>query len=114
MDNVQQHNIFIAINVCTRIHAECGILESSSRGTHRKSKRGSNIRIGMVSSNPTRGMDVCLCLFCVCVMQRPCDELITHRRSHGLLQSVILGIDSKGSGKPQIISAQTASVSVKI
>jgi hypothetical protein len=23
--------------------------------------------IGVVGTNPTRGMDVCLCLFCVCV-----------------------------------------------
>jgi hypothetical protein len=29
-----------------------------------------------VGSNPTQGMDVCLCLFCVCVMLGSCDGLI--------------------------------------
>jgi hypothetical protein len=36
---------------------------------------------GTVSSNPTRGMDVCVCLFWVFVRWRPCDGLITRPRS---------------------------------
>jgi hypothetical protein len=37
-----------------------------------------------VGSNPTRGMDVCVCLFCLCCpvyRQRPCDGLIPRPRS---------------------------------
>jgi hypothetical protein len=40
---------------------------------------------GIVGSNPTRDMDVCKHLFCVCVVlcrQRPCDGLIPFPRSH--------------------------------
>jgi hypothetical protein len=39
---------------------------------------------GIVGSNPTRGMDVCLRSFCVCVFlyrQRPYDGLIPRLRS---------------------------------
>jgi hypothetical protein len=39
---------------------------------------------GIVASNPTQGMSVCLCLFCVCVVlcrQRPCVGLIPCPRS---------------------------------
>jgi hypothetical protein len=39
---------------------------------------------GIVGSNATRGIDVCLCLVCVCVVlcrKRPCDGLIPRPRS---------------------------------
>jgi hypothetical protein len=38
---------------------------------------------GVVGSNPNRGMDICLRLFCVCVLcrLRPCDGLISRPRS---------------------------------
>jgi hypothetical protein len=42
------------------------------------------LNTGIVGSNPARGMDVCLRLFCVCVVlcrYRPCDGLITRSRS---------------------------------
>jgi hypothetical protein len=35
---------------------------------------------GVVGSNLTRGMGVCIHLFCVCVRQRPCDGLVTRPR----------------------------------
>jgi hypothetical protein len=36
---------------------------------------------GIVGSNPTWGMDVCVRLFCVCVVLWPCDGLIPRPRS---------------------------------
>jgi hypothetical protein len=40
---------------------------------------GSNT--GIMGSNPTQGMDVCLCLFCVFLRWWPCDGLILRPRS---------------------------------
>jgi hypothetical protein len=37
--------------------------------------------IGVVGSNPTQSMGVCLCLFCVCVGSPPCDGLNSRPRS---------------------------------
>jgi hypothetical protein len=42
---------------------------------------------GIVGSNPARGMDACLHLFCVCVVlcrKRPCEGLPTVCRIHNI------------------------------
>jgi hypothetical protein len=56
------------------IHVMCKIFRSEwPRGLRHEMSSPARSKVGIAGSNPTQSMDVCLCLFCVCIGLRWAD-----------------------------------------